>query len=287
MRTTRMMRTARAMKTAKRAISPVKTTTNMEGNKMAEKKGKKNELPCSEEALLDLAEEMNQVMFADDPVDFSKMTPEQVLAQVKQDMESIDPADKFSDEAKETLAEIGLEIEWIDTTTLSNAKKKAAKEKEEKEAAPSTANLEDFEAEDRDLEGMKAYAKKHGIRIPPPFLKDEDKLRNYIVGKIKNPGKKEKPAKKEKKGGGSRGRGGVVNKYGHREGTMTAIIDECLENGTTEKDCIAEIVKAFPNKGETAAAGKFKANVAAYAKREDKFRVTHNEKTGVYKIVEE
>lgn len=282
MRTTRMMRTARAMKAAKRAISPVKTTTNMEENKMAEKKGKKNELPCSKEALLDLAEEMNQVMFADDPVDFSEMTPEQVLAQVKQDMESIDPADKFSDEAKETLAEIGLEIEWIDTTTLSNAKKKAAKEKEEKEAAPSTANLEDFEAEDRDLEGMKAYAKKHGIRIPPPFLKDEDKLRNYIVDKIKNPGKKEKPAKKEKKESGSRGRGGAVNKHGHREGTMAAAIDEMIENGITKEDAVKKLMEDF-GRDEAKSKAKFLSHVK-HLEKEKGWGIKHNEKTDFYKL---
>ncbi len=84
------------------------------------------------EQLLVLGEEMNKIMFPDQPVDFAEMSDEAIAAQVRQDMQDIDPSDAFSDEAKEILADLGLEIEW--PAKKAPAKKAPAKKAPAKKA---------------------------------------------------------------------------------------------------------------------------------------------------------
>lgn len=150
------------------------------------------------EAVRTLGQEMNDIMFPEEPFDFESMADEEVLEQVKESAAEIQPTDEFSDESKATLATIGINIEW----------------EEEAEEADETGS-ESSNLDDMDLDGLKAFAKEKGIRCPPPFLKDEDKLRGYITGKLTEakggtPAEKKKPAKKEKKGKGPSATGTVM-----------------------------------------------------------------------------
>jgi hypothetical protein len=73
---------------------------------------KKAEPVVTQEELLALGEEMNTLLFPGEEVDFSEMSAEEITAQIKADATNIDGKDQFSDDAKATLAAIGIEIEW-------------------------------------------------------------------------------------------------------------------------------------------------------------------------------
>lgn len=88
----------------------------------------------SQEELLALGEEMNTLLFPGEEVDFSEMSDEEIIAQIKADAENIDGKDQFSDDSKATLAAIGIDIEWAAPAAAKKdvaAGKKAAATKKE------------------------------------------------------------------------------------------------------------------------------------------------------------
>ena len=80
------------------------------------------------EQLLALGAELNTLLFEGSEVEYEDMDDEALEAQIRQDCTEIDPADKFSDEAKAIIAELDIDIAWA-------APKKAAG----KAAAPAKA----------------------------------------------------------------------------------------------------------------------------------------------------
>jgi cell wall-associated NlpC family hydrolase len=114
------------------------------------------------EQLLVLGEEMNKIMFPDQPVDFAEMSDEAIAAQVRQDMQDIDPSDAFSDEAKEILADLGLEIEW--PAKKAPAKKAPAKKAPAKKAPAKKAPAKKAPA--KKAPAKKAPAKKAPAKHP-------------------------------------------------------------------------------------------------------------------------
>jgi cell wall-associated NlpC family hydrolase len=115
------------------------------------------------EQLLVLGEEMNKIMFPDQPVDFAEMSDEAIAAQVRQDMQDIDPSDAFSDEAKEILADLGLEIEW--PAKKAPAKKAPAKKAPAKKAPAKKAPAKKAPAKKEPAK--KAPAKKAPAKKAP------------------------------------------------------------------------------------------------------------------------
>jgi hypothetical protein len=147
------------------------------------------------------------------------------------------------------------------------------------------ADAINIDGKDQFSDDSKATLAAIGIEIewaaPAAAKKDKD------AGKKAAAAKKDAPAKKEKATGEKAKRQPPEikkNAFGHRVGTMTDIIDQCLEKGTTADACADKILAAFPNKTKEAALAKFKANVAAFTKDTGK-DVEHNEKKGTYKIV--
>jgi hypothetical protein len=120
----------------KKEAAAKKATPNATPKKAAEP-------AVSQEELLALGEEMNTLLFPGEEVDFSKMSAEEIEAQVKADATNIDPKDQFSDASKATLAAIGIDIEWALPAAakkdIAAGKKAAAAKKDapvKSEAAP-------------------------------------------------------------------------------------------------------------------------------------------------------
>lgn len=140
-------------------------------------------------------------------------------------------------------------------------KAKKAADKRMAKSKPDSKETEEQEDEDavkaadialvkktKDIEKMKGVAKAWGIRIPPPFYKDTNKLREYLVGKLDGsapaPEKKEKvdkPEKKEKKA--KKVGGGVIAK-------IAELITAAGKKGITKEAILAELVKEFPDREE-------------------------------------
>jgi len=81
----------------------------------------------ADEALLALGTEMNKIMFPDDMIDYDALDSNALLEQITADAKNIDPADPFSEESKETLAALGVEIEWAAVKPAKGKKEKAPK----------------------------------------------------------------------------------------------------------------------------------------------------------------
>lgn len=87
------------------------------------------------EQLLALGAELNTLLFEGSEVEYEEMEDEALEAQVRQDCTEIDPADKFSDEAKAVIAELDIDIAWAAAPKKAAAKAAPAKaEKAEKPA---------------------------------------------------------------------------------------------------------------------------------------------------------
>lgn len=130
----------------------------------------------SQEELLALGEEMNTLLFPGKEIDFSEMSVEEITAQIKADATNIDPKDQFSDDAKDTLAAIGIDIEWAlpaaakkDIEAGKKAKAAAAKKdvpaKKEKAAKEPTAKKEKKAAPAKKEAAAKedAYTRSHAL----------------------------------------------------------------------------------------------------------------------------
>lgn len=81
----------------------------------------------SDEALLALGAEMNKIMFPDDMIDYDALDSNGLLEQITADAKNIDPADPFSDESKETLAALGIEIKWAAVKPAKGKREKVPK----------------------------------------------------------------------------------------------------------------------------------------------------------------
>lgn len=105
--------------------------------------------------------------------------------------------------------------------------------------------------------------KANGKETPKNVVEEEEKT-------VKK-GAIEKKTKKQQ----GRGKGGNgVNKFGHRVGSMSALVDDLLTKGTSVKDADAKGIKAK----------KFLAHVKHYAKHDEHKSIRVTEKNGVYKI---
>lgn len=174
-----------------------------------------------------LGAEMNETVFKDEPIDLDAMDDYTCFEQVKADMDALQPEDPISPESRATLKAIGCEVEFITEET-------------EEEVVDDTEETP-IDLTGVDIDTMKVIAKENGIRIPPPFLKDEEKMRTYLDGKLS--GMVADPTTKKEKKNGKRGK--------LKEGMNTLIEELCSVPGAgmeNEDEYVSAVKKVFPDK---------------------------------------
>ena len=126
------------------------------------------------EQLLALGAELNTLLFEGSEVEYKDMDDEALEAQIRQDCTEIDPADKFTDEAKAIIAELDIDISWAVT------EKPAAK------AAP--AKAEKAPKAEKPVKEKKAAGEKHQAPVKEKVVKTDTqsaKIDKYLSD---NPG---------------------------------------------------------------------------------------------------
>ena len=194
---------------------------------MAPKGNQKRAKGPTLEDLQALAEEMNEVMGLDPAIEFDDETDIEdlkieILNNCYDDDDNCEiyTTDEFSDESWATLKKLSVdpadpeqEPEQEPEPEPETKKKPGAGKKADPAAGKKTPSKKEPEPEpdpddepsleddiavvedSDDIEEIKDIAKDHGIRIPPPFLKNIDKLKEYVGGKLGD--------KLEEQGGGS------------------------------------------------------------------------------------
>lgn len=280
---------------------------------MAKAKGKKK---VTLEQLQAVAANFNEIMFEEgEGIPFEDMEYDELLEEVTETAGELEPADVVSAVTAETLA--ALKIDCPAEVAEADSEEDEEQEDEEPEEAEAEAEAEEPVEEEEDddeseaieeaigivskckkIEKCLEVAKEFKVKVPPPFRKDLKKLKTYVKGKLEDmlrveeeeveeaPKKEEKAkpkskAKKEKKTSSAK-----VNEYGHRLNTMTSLIDELLEKGTTEDAAVKAIVKAFPEKDDRLARNKFRANVKAYVAGDTEGWTVEEDKKGKFQLVE-
>lgn len=177
---------------------------------MAQKSNPKKAKGPSIEELQALADEMNEVMGLDPAIEYDEDTdPEDLKIEIlnncfdDDDNCEIYTTDEFSDESWATFKKLSVDPVDPDDAGESEpepepepekkkgpaAGKKSGKKEPEPEPESDEPSLEDdlsVVEDSEDLDEIKDIAKDHGVRIPPPFLKSLDKLKPYVVGKLKD-----------------------------------------------------------------------------------------------------
>lgn len=120
---------------------------------------KKTATPKSEtvdidrEQLLALGAELNTLLFEGSEVEYEELDDEALEAQIRQDCTEIDPADKFSDEAKAIIAELDIDIAWA-APKKDTGEKPVATPKAKKETAP---------AKEKKVKADSGYTRSHAL----------------------------------------------------------------------------------------------------------------------------
>lgn len=76
------------------------------------------------------------------------------------------------------------------------------------------------------------------------------------------------------------------SRYGHRVGSMSGIVDDCVFEGSTMDEIVAAIVKGVSGKSESAARAKAMSHIR-YLPKARGVAVAFDEETGVYKADKE
>ena len=271
--------------------------------------------------LVAAGKELNDLLFADDPQIDTKLKADELTNQLKEAAGELDPSDELTETTIAILVAIGAELPKDMGDKAATATKDES-ESDDEDSDDSDTSEEDVKlpSDTMMLKAAKTINKLPGMNSPIDMKLENKELAAAIRGNAdiittddklnkatrevlealgveigaNESGKKagKTAAKSDKKAGKSAGKkpdakkAAQKNHYGHRLGTMTDIIDNCLAKGTTEKDCVKAILKAFPEKSESAAKAKFAANVKAFEK-EVGIAISHNEKTGIYKVAKE
>lgn len=204
------------------------------------------------EALQEVAIDFNSFMFDEDKgLKFEHLEYDDLLAELTEAAEDLVAEDVVSAETAATLKTLGIdcpagvaeaeEVDEDDTDTDDEPDTEYGEGDEEE------VNTDEQEAEDnseaitlaevtipkvkksKKLDELKALAKENGLVIPPPFLKDIAKMKEYLVKKLtaisdgEIPAKKAKAAapKKEKK---------VVSGYSRSDAFADAIMKKSAKN---------------------------------------------------------
>lgn len=192
---------------------------------------KKNKKGPSDEDIVALAEEMNEVMELDPEID-TDADPTEIRAEVSDNADEISHKDNMSDESWETLEKLGLAKKVI-----SKRNKKAEDEDEDEEedededASTSDDDEEEEEDDSKKKEKKKVTAKKKAGKTKKAATSKKN-------GKASSNGKKKSATKSTKKTDGKK-----------KETVIATIISTLKKgNGATKEQIHKELCTKFPDR---------------------------------------